>query len=116
MSSDESDSPTSLVPPGLVRIKNEQSPSLIKVSQQENGAPTIQIVQANSGADGVSSSGSAAVLMPVGGKLNALPLGSAVKVSVKNVWNIFTIVSCHRRLRCSYCDPSIRRLDQASSK
>ncbi|XP_065890730.1 nucleolar protein 4-like isoform X2 [Dysidea avara] len=66
MSSDESDSPTSLVPPGLVRIKNEQSPSLIK---------------ANSGADGVSSSGSAAVLMPVGGKLNALPLGSAVKTA-----------------------------------
>jgi len=83
MSSDESDSPTSLVPPGLVRVKNDQSPSLIKVGQQENGAPTIQVVQANSGADGVANSGNATVLMPVGGKLNALPLGSAVKVSVE---------------------------------
>jgi len=82
MSSDESDSSTSLVPTGMVRINNNQSPSLIKVSQQENGAPTIQVVQANAGADGVSSS-NAAVLMPVGGKLNALPLGSAVKVRVK---------------------------------
>jgi len=107
MSSDESDSPTSLVPSGLVRINNNQSPSLIKVSQQENGAPTIQVVQANSGADGVSSSGNAAVLMPVGAKLNALPLGSAVKVSV-NCLGHFGVVFCRRPLPCNYCDPLIR--------
>lgn len=77
MSSDESDSPTTLVPPELLRIKNNQSPSL--VSSKENGTPKIHLI-ASSSSDGSNVSTAGTVLMPIVSKANALPLGSAVKV------------------------------------
>ena len=77
MSSDESDSPTTLVPPELLRIKNNQSPSLI--IKQENGTPTIQIVSSSS-SDASNLSTGGTMLMPIVNKTSGLPLGSAVKV------------------------------------
>ena len=76
MSSDESDSPTTLVPPELLRIKHNQSPSLIQ-SKQENGTPTIHLVSSNSDGTSITPGG---VLTPIGSKASVLPLGSAVKV------------------------------------
>ena len=80
MSSDDSDSPTTLAPPELLRIKNNQSPSLI-TAKQENGTPTIHLVSSNS--DGASISAGGTMLTPIGSKASALPLGSAVKVRKK---------------------------------
>lgn len=79
MSSDESDSPTTLVPPELLRIKNNQSPSLI-MAKQENGTPTIQIVSSSS-SDASNLSTGGTVLMPIVSKASGLPLGSAVKTA-----------------------------------
>ena len=79
MSSDDSDSPTTLVPPELLRIKNNQSPSLI--TKQENGTPTIHLIQSNS--DGASISAGGTMLTPIVSKTSVLPLGSAVKVREK---------------------------------
>lgn len=81
MSSDESDSPTTLVPPELLRIKNNQSPSLV-ASKQENGTPTIHLVSSSS-SDGSGISTGGTVLMPIVSKASTLPLGSAVKVRKK---------------------------------
>ena len=77
MSSDDSDSPTTLVPPELLRIKNNQSPSLI-TSKQENGTPTIHLISSNS--DGANLSAGGTMLTPIVSKASVLPLGSAVKV------------------------------------
>jgi len=81
MSSDESDSPTGLAPPGLLRINN-QSPSLI-TNKQENGTPTIHLVPSSINNDTSNISAAATVLMPIVSKANTLPLGSAVKVREK---------------------------------
>lgn len=79
MSSDESDSPTALVPPDLLRIKNNHSPSLI-TRKQENGTPTIHLVSSSS-SDSSNISTGGTVLMPIVSKASALPLGSAVKTA-----------------------------------
>ena len=111
MSSDESDSPTTLVPPELLHIKNNQSPSLI-VAKQENGTPTIQIVSSSS-SDASNLSTGGTVLMPIVSKASGLPLGSAVKVRKKPLVVVELLPSIvyfvYRQPPCSCCGPSQRR-------
>lgn len=115
MSSDESDSPTTLVPPELLRIKNNQSPSLIV--KQENGTPTIQIVSSSS-SDASNLSTGGTVLMPIVSKTSGLPLGSAVKVRrgclvvVKLQRPVVCVLCLYRQPPCNCCVPS-RRQHQA---